>query len=227
MKSTASIGTSRALTAAVALCAIGSAAQANILTDPGFEVNPLDDIITVLNDFTTYQGVWGTEVGLITGVDGGIVPFQGSLMLRMDDDGGVTTQTLQMVDVSSYAALIDSGLAVVEASAWFNAAPGFLGGQGGVGVGYYSAANFGSNIGGSANFYVSMDGDAQSWQQSSLSESIPVGTRWMYFQVVFDNSTMFGFPGYVDAAEMRIVPTPGAAAMLGMAGIAAFRRRRV
>lgn len=228
MHRTTTTGAKRLLLSLALAASAGAAANASLLTDPGFESNPVVNIITVLSDFTTFQGVWGNEVGGVVTTENGITPFQGVRMLRMDDDGLVTTQCLQVVDVSSYAALIDSGNAVASGSAWFNAAstPGFINGQGGVSVSFFSAANFGSSLGNSPVAYIGMDGDAHTWQLSSINQPIPVGTRWMFLQVAFDNSTMFGNPGYVDAAELNIVPTPGTALIAGIAGLAALRRRR-
>src|ERR1043166_9905351 len=77
----------------------GPALGVNLLTDPGFESNPLTTAANSLNNFPGFQGVWGQENSTIVGVANGVTPFQGVKQLQMDATGGVTTQTFQAVDV--------------------------------------------------------------------------------------------------------------------------------
>jgi uncharacterized protein (TIGR03382 family) len=57
---------------------------------------------------------------------------------------------------------------------------------------------------------------------------IPVGTQWLVYQVAFQNASIGTNTGFVDLAGLDIVqvPTPGALALLGLAGLGARRRRR-
>ncbi len=222
-----SLSLSLVLAALVAPAAMG----ANILTDPGFESNPLDTATNVLNNFVTYQGVWGQENSTRVNVDLGITPLSGQWQMRMDSTGGSYTQSFQMVDVTSYAALIDANNAQLFASAYFNsnAQAAF----GGIGVSFFTGNTYGTLFGPSPTSFFTLDGAANSWEQSTLSMTIPSGARWILFQTGFLDSSL-SIPGaigagFVDDAfmEIRQVPTPGAAALLGLGGLMASRRRRV
>ncbi|MCA9294739.1 MAG: hypothetical protein KDA20_13100 [Phycisphaerales bacterium] len=219
--------------ASAAMLSFGYAVNAaNLLTDPGFELNPLDTIANVLSDFTTYQNLWGPESSTIVGVDGGITPASGLNQMRMDWNGGVTTQTIQMVDVSSFAALIDAGNAQIVANALYNAAPnpGVVNGPtAGVYVNYFSAANFGSMIGPTDLSVFNLDLNPMSWEFNGVTATVPIGTRWVAFQVAYDNNSILGLSGgYVDDTfmEIRAIPAPGPIALSGAAGLVALRRRR-
>ena len=43
---------------ALLIAAAAPSAQANLLSDPGFETNTLTTIANVLGDFVTYKGQW-------------------------------------------------------------------------------------------------------------------------------------------------------------------------
>ena len=214
---------------ALAFAASAPAARANLLVDPGFEVNPLDTAYNVLNFFPTYQGIWGVEAATITGVDGGVTPAQGLKMLRMVDDGQAgTTQGMQVTDVTSYAALIDGGGATVNMSALFNAnLPAALGG---VYVSFFSANYYGSLTGFIGNT-LTLDNTTTTWEPILVSGAIPAGTRWLLSQVLYSDASLLGsdgvsYPGYVDAAELTIVPEPTSVVGLLVAGASALRLRR-
>lgn len=207
----------------------GDALGANLLTDPGFESNAVTSAFNSLNDFPTYQGVWGQENSTIVGVDGGVVPASGLRQLRMDISGGVTTQAFQTVDVTSFAGLIDSNNAILNASALFNSnAQAALGG---VYIQYFTGNSYGTNFGPLDTSIQTFDASPMTWQSASLSVPIPANTRWIIFQVAFAEATLMDATGvvgsgYVDDAFMEIVPTPGSGALLAIAGLAGLRRRR-
>lgn len=104
-----------------------TSAHANLLNNPGFEISAFTSAANVLTNFPGFQGIWGPEVGSITGATAGVTPAAGSNMLRMDDDGLSYTQAFQVVDVSSFGATISTGTAMVNASAFFNTVGGFTG----------------------------------------------------------------------------------------------------
>src|ERR1035437_6986546 len=136
-----------AIPAASLFLAIGaSSAPANVLTDPGFESNPIGpSFITVLGNFPLYQNQWGPENGSIVGVTNGITPASGNLQLEFQPSGTVS-QTGQVVDISSFAALIDAGQAIVQAGALLNSnAPGAIGGVYG---NYFTGNSYGTLFGG-------------------------------------------------------------------------------
>jgi hypothetical protein len=199
---------------------------ANLLVDPGFESNPLNTAAFVINTPNPMNpGVWGAEMGTITGVDGGVTPAQGALMLRMTDDGQIATQTFQAVDVTSYAALIDSGSASYNLTALFNVDKDLSAALGGVYVSYFTNSNYSSltSYDGSS---LTLDNSPATWESISLSKPIPTGTRWLLARVAYNNASLIGtdgatHPGYVDAADLRIVPEPGILALLstGLMGL--------
>ena len=228
------IRTNLILTCAIMLSAIAAStplAKANLLVDPGFEANPLTTAAAVLNTPNPMlPGVWGVEVATITGVDGGVTPAQGVKMLRMLDDGLTTTQGFQAIDVTSNAALIDSGGAAVNFSALFTADKNVPAANAAVYVQFFGASNYGSLIGGPLGAGLTLDNSNLTWQTISVSGAIPVGTRWLLSQVAYNNASIGVNPGYVDAADLTItaVPEPGTMALLlsGVAGLLCFAWRK-
>jgi hypothetical protein len=208
---------------------VSPTAHANLLTDPGFEANPLTTDFNVLNNFVGYQGQWGQELSTITGVDGGVTPAQGAKMLRMAYTGGVTTQAFQTIDVTSSAAVIDAGSATINLNALFTTGPNLSGALAGVYVSFFTLSNYGSitsTIGNTLN----LDNSANTWQPISVNGAIPVGTRWLLAQVAYANVSLLSSdgtvnPGYVDAADLTLVPEPATLGLLTL-GALALRRRK-
>ncbi len=214
-----------ALTFSLAVSVLVPQARANLLVDPGFELNPLTSYLNVLNNFPGYQGVWGVEAATITGVDGGVTPAAGSKMLRMVSDGLITTQAFQTTDVSSWAGAIDSGLGIVSLGALFNA--NLPAATGGVIVMFFSAANYGSQIGSPLAANITLDSLPGTWESASVSGAIPVGTRWLVSQVLYSNASLAGQAGYVDEADLRVVPEPASGLFLACtAAVAVLSRRK-
>jgi hypothetical protein len=210
---------------ALAFGASTPAARANLLVDPGFEANPLTTLSNVLNNFAAFQGTWGVEAATITGVDGGVTPPELIKMLRMVDDGLTTTQGVQVTDVSVYTPQINSG-ATVNLSALFTAGPNVPAAGAGVVVQFFSAANYGSQIGSPIIGSLTLDGFASTWQTVSVSGTIPVGTTWLVSQVYYGDASLLGNPGYVDAADLTIVPEPASVVGLLVVVATALRMRR-
>ena len=212
--------------AALSLSVVGSA-QA-VLTNPGFETPTTTSASNVLNNFPGFAGIWGPEMGSIATATMGVTPFQGSRMLQMTDDGLTYTQTFQAIDVTSFGGLINAGQAQMTASAWLNTNGGYTGAFGLVNVMYFSGPTWGSMIGNSGNGTLTLDANPQTWEAVSVTSMIPVGTQWLVYQVAFQNASIGTNTGFVDLAGLDIVqvPTPGALALLGLAGLGVTRRRR-
>ncbi len=207
------------------LAVLTSSANANLLVDPGFEVNPLTSYVNVLNNFPGYQGIWGVESATISGVDGGVTPAQGTKMLRMTDDGLTATQAFQATDVTSYAALIDSGGAIVNLGALLNADANVPAASGGVTVLFFSASNWGSQIGSPLIGNITLDNLPGTWELASVSGAIPVSTRWLITQVAYSNVSLQNHPGYVDATRLTVTPEPVSIVLLGLGGLLLFVRK--
>jgi hypothetical protein len=216
------------LVAPVLACA--PLAAANLLVDGGFESNALTTAGNSLNNFVGFQGVWGQENAYVIGTDGSISPKSGQKMLVMRQNSGVTTQIFQIVDVSSYASLIDSGSAQAIASAMLNARG--TGRIGGIYLNFFTSASYSSILSGSPGASLNpLDSDASTWQMASATVSIPSGTRWMMFQIAYNNAslaTLGGQPenGYADDASLAIIPAPGVAGLFGLCALLARGRRR-
>jgi hypothetical protein len=222
---------------AVTASAPSASAAVNLLVDPGFEANPLTTASNVLNFFTTYQGQWGPEAAtIVTGTNDSVTPLQGVNMLAMTDDGQTATQCFQATDVSSYAALINSGNATINMSASFDAnLPAAIGA---VYVSFFTGSNYGtltSTIGNS----LALDSAPGTWQPISVGGAIPVGTTWVVSQVVYNDASLYSSAGvvpsagYVDAAALTIdsknVPEPATIiiwSLLGACAVAVSRRHR-
>jgi hypothetical protein len=213
------------LLAGCAAAAVGQTASANLLTNPGFEISVTTSASNVLNNFPTFQGIWGPEVGGITGPTGGVTPAAGSNMLEMYTDGLSYTQTFQTVDVSSFSTMINAGSATVTGSALFNTVGGYVGAWSAINITFFSGNTYGTVISTSTSGILNLDANPMTWESSSSSAVVPVGTTWMLFQVAYNNASIGNNPGFVDDTYMNIVPTPGAIALLGLAGLAGRRRR--
>jgi len=222
----ASITSAAALLAAMSMTQ--GAAASNLLSNPGFEVNSITTAANSLGNFPGFQGVWGQENSTIVGVDA-VSPASGAAQLRMDLTGGVTTQAFQTVDVTSFAALIDSGGATLNAGALFNS--NAQAAIGGVYISYFTANNYGSLFGPNDLNVMNFDANTATWESASLSVPIPANTRWILLQTAYSEASLFSSngvvgAGFVDDAYMEIVPAPGSAGLAALAALAMARRRR-
>ena len=94
--------------------------SANLLGDPGFDSHPLLGFNTVLGDFTGQQNNWGSENGtIVAGTSYDYVTAIGTSMLSMTATGGSATQTVQVINLSAYAAEINAGNATFDLQALF------------------------------------------------------------------------------------------------------------
>jgi len=211
---------------------VAGSANANVLVNPGFEINSLTTATNVLTNFPGFQGIWGPEAGTIVTAENGVTPIQGVRMLRMVDTGSYT-QTFQITDVTASAGLIDSGGAVINSSALFNVDKALSAALGVISVSFFTTSTYGSLIGSSPIASLTLDTSDTTWQPISLSSAVPVGTRWILTQVAYQDATLFGIdgqyhPGYVDAADTTIgqIPEPATLGLLALGGMMTFLRRR-
>ncbi len=96
--------------------------SAALVTNPGFETPE-----STLGRPSSY-GDWGDNVSQIVSAENGVTPHNGSKMLKFiatgpgGPDVGTASSVYQLLDLSSIAASIASGQALVTASAFFNRA---------------------------------------------------------------------------------------------------------
>lgn len=223
------------LLAVAALAAIPTTVSAvNVLTDPSFELNPLTTLSNVLTNIPAFQGQWGHENSTIfTGPDGFVSPDSFSRMLKVDSTGGSYSQTGQCIDITSYAAAVDSGNALVAAGAMFNA--DLPAADGSTRLSFIDSSGIWGNFTGAdlASGNVTLDALPGTWQSIGNGNTIPAGTRWLFFQVAYRDDTLANSQGlvgsgYVDSAvvDIVVVPEPTACAALGLAGLLSLPRRQ-
>ncbi len=220
--------------------ALASYTTSNLLTDPSFENNPLSNFVQILGPpYNT--NTWGAEMATISGVSDGITPANGSLMLNMADDGGLTTQAFQLIDVSPYSTDINAGLVTVDASALYNVPATVAAAVSSVNVSFYDGVHSSLGFVSAGSNTLSggfVDSNVNTWESINIvAASVPVGTKYMLMQFAYNNASMIdsqGLPrsGYVDAATLTLtaVPEPSSVALVSVGaailGVAASRRKR-
>ncbi len=184
----------------------GAVGSVNLLSDPGFESLPLTSVGNVITNFT--PGLWAAEQGSITTTINGVTPFTNPNMLRLTNDGGVTTQAFQAVNLSSFGPLIGTGTAMVNLNSFFNV--GSINGNippapsAAIVVSFYSNNNAASLLPGGGGSALVLDTATNTWEAISASVPIPAATQWMIAQVYYGNAALAGQPGFVDEAKANI-----------------------
>lgn len=206
-------------------------ASGNLLADHSFEngIDPLPDLTAVISPTGFVHGLWGAERGGEVRFDRGVWPAHWEHMLYMEDEGLTVTQAFQAVDVTPFAALIDSGQAVADYRALVNT---YLANQVFVpGLMFFADDDDWGNPIGQAFWNQSLDSDPNTWENFVRFEPIPVGTRWIIAQVGFADAPLpDGERAYVDATMLQIVPVPEPGSLLalgaGLASLVSLRLRK-
>lgn len=219
---------SAAAVAATALATLlAREVRANLLMNSGFETTTFTASSNVLGNFVGNQGTWGILAGGITPATAGVTPCAGTQMLCMVGAGQLSTLAVQAVDVSSYAALIASGNAQLNASALLNTNGGYTGANARLRARFFSGPMQSTFVGSTSLANLILDANPSTWEQASVSAMIPVNTTWIVYEVNFNGPSLAGNTGFVDEASMTItaVPAPGAIALLGLASVVRRSRR--
>lgn len=208
--------------------------SANLLVDPGFETQAtLPSFASVVVDFSSTPNIWGAENGAFVGAENGVVPL-GTRMLRMLNDGGTTTSTIQMISLAAYASEIAAGNATFNMSALFNTSADIGAPTAAINALFFAGpTSWGSPIGSGFASSLALDTNPTTWQTIAGSGTIPVGAGWVGLQVYFGNAALNGFAGYVDrnsettGLTVTTVPEPSGTMLLGLgASILLMRRRK-
>jgi len=227
------------------LVAVADRADALPIHNPGFETSE-----TIVEGSSDSFDVWWGDKSEIVGTENGITPYEGSnrmlhfIYSRPTEPGSsVGSDVRQLIDVSSYDALIDSGQAVVSASAWFNRVLGDLQTDTlfQVRLEAFSGDPTGSNDKlAEKDGEIFADGDVSTWEQATLSLVLPSDTTYVRLRIssredVFNDDSGTEFDGhYADNVYVGIdpppqpTPEPGTLLLLGsgLAGFVLFRRRK-
>ena len=102
------------------LCSMSGSAGPLTVVNGGFETGP-----TYCNSSPTTYGIWSYDGAPVVAAENGITPYEGSHMVRFDNtlpcaSGAEASELYQTLDVSSIAADIATGSAIVWAEYYVN-----------------------------------------------------------------------------------------------------------
>jgi len=231
------LGTSMSLAAA--------SAKADVVNDGGFEVNTTTGL-----RLPTEYALWSGDIVEIVTAQNAIAPFEGAQMVhfmyttpRGPAGGIIGSELWQIIDVSAYRGLIDSGRAVATTEGWFNR----LGGED-PNIDTQFSIVLSAYAGSPGDFpgmwkqselalvegFAYTDGDTSTWEMATTSMMIPVNADFLVYRItatenVFDDASGIEFHGhYGDAFSLEIteVPAPASLAMLLSGALAMTARQR-
>ncbi len=192
---------------------------ANLLTDPGFEPPA-----TLGGWLPPIADQWLAENAALSGVNSGVDPRNGIQMLQINPTSLIASQVAQQIEGPFTAGT------VFTFEAWFNAPVG--GTLGGVSFSGRDALS-GAIVGGTfATGSITIDADPATWELISISGSLLADSAVIEAQVYYRNDTIVNTLGFVDDADLRIVPLPpalillisGFTALLAMGRVSASRK---
>jgi hypothetical protein len=223
------------LAIAVVIAANCPHAVGDLIVNGDFEVD-----FTSGGPLPTIFGIWDFDPATTVGPTGGITPFQGQQMLQFLGSTspatggtpltGTQCDVWQVVDVTSYAAIIDAGLANVSMSAWFNRVSNSLDDRFAINVRAFSGSvhTFPDNVdrGFLANkqVHTSTDADPLTWESAHLDLVLPQGTDCLGIKVLaaenVSNDVVNEFRGhFADAISLEITAIPEPSTLVTFTGL--------
>ena len=198
-------------------------------------------------DWPTDVGYWRGDTSEIVGAQDGILPLDGSHMLRFVNAGGPAathyhaSEVAQLVDVSSFSVEIEQGMLLARASAWFNRVLGDAETDTAFGVRLRACSGSPTTFRGTSRVeltrvdnFIAADGDTETWEMASVELLLPAGTNYVAVDIYADenvrnDTTGVEFDGhYGDSAllTLEVVPEPATLILVALGGLAMLRRRK-
>ena len=214
----------------------------NILVNPSFE--------TVLStsggsgDWPSDVGYWSGDTSQIVEASDGIVPFDGTHMLRLINAGGPeatsyhASEVTQLLDVSSFHNDIEQGQLLVTADAYFNRVSGDAETDNAFGIRIRACSGSPTTFRSSRveitriDNFIGSDGDLATWERVSVELLLPAGTDYIGIDVYADENVLNDTSGiefdghYADDVTVSITPEPATLSLLALGGLALVRRRK-
>ncbi|MCC6908448.1 MAG: hypothetical protein IT430_10940 [Phycisphaerales bacterium] len=230
-----------------AAAAIGTAgvAEADVLVaNGGFET-----MTETTGALPTGYGYWRGDLSSIVEQENDIRPFEGVNMLRFNATTvngaapSMGSELWQLVDLSDYRSMINSGNGRIDGSAFFNrVADNYsidVDTMFSVGLYAYSGdastfpAQWGHNELGATQSSIHSDGNVGTWEEARLSFILPEETDFIAIRIavsedVYNDVAGQEFAGhYVDGVGFTIIPAPASVlCLLPAAGFLGIGRRR-
>lgn len=185
-------------------------------------------------------GQWQGDITTRVGADRGLVPSEGSWMVRFDSTTTSTTASSltasnlsQDVRLDAFTPAIQGGAVSVTLSAQFNRILGNAQSDAEFDLRVIAKSNS-ADLADTGFVPFITDANPATWQTFFLPLLLPAGTTHLQIEVaavenVFDNTsgTLTEFDGhYVDNVVLNIVPEPGSPALVGSASAALLMRCR-
>jgi hypothetical protein len=229
----------------LSLLTLCSVSRANILVNASFET--VVSTSTGSGDWPADVGYWRGDTSEIVGAQDGILPFEGSHMLRFVNAGGPAathyhaSEVMQLVDVSSFSAEIEQGLLLASASAWFNRVLGNAETDTAFGVRLRACSGSPTTFLGASRVeltrvdnFITTDGETESWEMASVELLLPAGTDYVAVDIYADENIRNDTSGvefdghYGDSAilTLEVVPEPATISLLALGGLAMLKKRR-